>query len=88
MVCTQLDIAFAIGVLSCHIASPGNVHMLAVKHVFWYLCRTSRYRLEFCMNNSIGTPPIAYVDSDWVGDWADRKSILGYTILLDGEAIS
>jgi len=88
MVCTQLDIAFAVGVLLCHIASPGDVHMLAVKHVFWYLYGTSKYRLVFCVNDSIDSPPIAYMDSDWAGDQADRKSISGYTILLDGGAIS
>jgi len=88
MVCTQPDIAFAVGVLSRYVASPGNVHMLVVKYVFWYLCGTSKYRLVFCANDSIDSPPMAYVDSDWAGDWADRKSISGYTILLDGGAIS
>ena len=88
MVCTRLDIAFAVGVFSCHVASPGNVHMLAVKHVFRYLHGTSKYRLVFCANDSIDSPPIVYVDSDWAGDWADRKSISGFTILLDGGAIS
>ena len=88
MVYMRLDIAFAVGVLSRHVASPGNVHMLAVKHVFRYLHGTSKYRLVFCVNDSIDSPPIAYVDSDWAGDWTDRKSISGYTILLDGGAIS
>ena len=30
MVCTRPDIAYAVGVLSCHVACPGNVHMQAV----------------------------------------------------------
>jgi len=88
MVCTQPDIAFAVGVLLHHVVSPGNVHMLAVKHVFRYFRGTSKYRLVFCVNDSIDSPPIVYVDSDWAGDRTDRKSISGYTILLDGGAIS
>ena len=88
IMCMRPDIAFAVGVLSCHVTSPRNVHMLAVKYVFQYLRGTSKYRLVFCANNSIDSPPIAYVDSDWAGDRADRKSILGYTILLNGGAIS
>jgi len=30
MVCTRPDIAYAVGVLSCHVACPRNVHMQAV----------------------------------------------------------
>ena len=30
MVCTRPDIAYAVGVLLCHVACPGNVHMQAV----------------------------------------------------------
>ena len=41
------DIAYSVGVLSHHVACPGRTHMQAVKCVFWYLYRTSHYRLEF-----------------------------------------
>jgi len=32
--------------------------------------------------------PIVYVDSDWGGDCIDRKSTLGFAVLLDRRAIS
>jgi len=88
MICTCPDIAYSVGVLSCHVACSGRTHMQAVKHVFWYLCRTSHYGLEFQANNSNYASPIVYVNSDWGGDRMDRKSISGFAVLSDGGAIS
>ena len=88
MICTRPNIAYSVGVLSCHVACPGRTHMQAVKRVFRYLCRTSHYGLEFQANNSNYALPIVYVDSDWGGDCMDRKSILGFAVLSDGGAIS
>ena len=88
MICTCPNIAHSVGVLSHHVACPRRTHMQAVKHVFQYLCKTSHYALEFQANNSNDTLLIVYVDSDWGGDHMDRKSILGFVVLLDGEAIS
>jgi len=68
MVCTCPDIAFAVRVLLCHIASLGHVHMQAIKQVFCYLCGTSKYKLEFQTDNTNNAPIIAYIDSDWAGD--------------------
>jgi len=31
MVCTQPDIAYSVGVLSCHVATPRHTHMQAIK---------------------------------------------------------
>ena len=88
MICTRPDIAYSVGVLSCHVACPGRTHMQAVKCVFRYLRGTSHYGLEFQANNSNDASPIVYVDSDWRGDCMDRKSISGFAVLLDGGAIS
>jgi len=62
--------------------------MQAIKQIFCYLHGTSEYKLKFHIKNSDKTSPIAYVDSDWAGDCSDRKSISGYTIMIDGGAIS
>ena len=88
MVCTQPDIAYSVGVLSCHVAVPGHAHIQAIKWIFCYLHGTNEYKLEFHTKNSDKTSPIAYVNSDWAGDHSDRKSISGYTVMIDGGAIS
>jgi len=71
-----------------NLACPGRTHIQVVKRVFRYLCRTSHCKLEFQANDSDDTLPIVYVDSDWGGDHMDRKSNLGFALLLDGGAIS
>eukprot|EP00253_Pinus_taeda_P018900 PITA_18900 len=45
IVCTRLDIAHAVGVLSRFMSKPGKEHWIAVKRVFRYLCGTSDYGL-------------------------------------------
>jgi hypothetical protein len=45
MVCTRLDIADAVGVLSRYMSKPGKDHWTTVKRVFRYLCGTTRYGL-------------------------------------------
>ena len=41
IVCTRLDIAHAVGVLSRFMSKPRKEHWIAVKWVFKYLCGTS-----------------------------------------------
>jgi len=41
------DIAYAVGVLSCYVSCPGNIHMQAVKCIFQYLQGTSHFKLNF-----------------------------------------
>jgi len=88
MVCTRPDIAYSVGVLSRHVACPGRIHMQAVKRVFCYLRGTSHYKLEFRAEDTLTGEPEVYVDLDWAGDQTGRKSISGFTIVMDGGAVS
>jgi hypothetical protein len=45
MVCTRLDIAHAMGVLSRYMSKPGKEHWTPVKRVFRYLRGTTSYGL-------------------------------------------
>ena len=40
MVCTLLDIAHVVGVLSKYMSMPGKEHWTTIKRVFKYLCGT------------------------------------------------
>jgi len=88
MVCTCPDIAYSVGVLSRHVVYPGRIHMQAVKRVFCYLRGTSYYKLEFQAEDTLTREPEVYIDLDWAGDQTDRKSISGFTIVMDGRAVS
>ena len=52
MVCTRLDIAHAVGVLSRFMSKPGKEHCKIMKQVFRYLCGTSDYGL--CYQGRLG----------------------------------
>ena len=43
MLCTRLDICFAVGMVSRYQSDPGEEHWRAVKHIFKYLRRTRDY---------------------------------------------
>jgi hypothetical protein len=47
MVCTRLNIAHAVGVLSKHMSKPRKEHWTTVKRVFKYLCGTASYGLFY-----------------------------------------
>ena len=93
MIGTRPDLAYSVGVLSKHSATPGLDHLLAITRVYRYLKNTMNIRLTYR-----GTPPgardgissnlIGYVDADWASDPNDRRSITGYVFTLAGTAIS
>ena len=87
VVCSQFDIAQAVGAVARHTSKPGKVHLNAVNRIFRYLRGTSDHVLVY--DGNVGSAePTVYADSDWAGDCTDRKSISGYVSLLSGAAIS
>jgi hypothetical protein len=90
MVCTRLDIAHVVGVLSRYMSKPGKEHWTTVKRVFRYLRGTSSYGL--CYQGRPGLDRVldihGFVDADWVGDMDHRRSTSGYVFNLFGGAIS
>ena len=70
MVCTRLDIAHAMGVLSKFMSNPGKDHWTTVKRVFKYLCGTSDY--DLCYQGRLGLDIFldicGFVDVDLVGN--------------------
>lgn len=85
MVCTRLDIAHAVGVVSRFLSNPGRKHWNAVKWIMRYLRGTSKLSLSF----GSGKPMlVGYTDSDMAGDVDAYKSTSGYLITFSGGAVS
>lgn len=86
MLATRPDLAFAVGVLSRHAATPGEPHWTALKRVYRYLRGTTEARLTFSGDTT--DTPLGYADADWAADVNDRRSISGYVFILSGGAVS
>ena len=87
---TRPDIAFAVGQLSKHNADPRKGHLKAAKRVVRYLKGTMQMGLMFGRTPT-NPPPYGltgYADSNFAGDPADRKSVMGYCFFLNGAVVS
>ena len=82
MLGSRPDISYAVSKVSQYSTNPNATHWAAVKRIFRYLAGTSTRGLLY---QGQGTGK-GYTDADW-GSGDDRKSIGGYTFLLNGAAI-
>ena len=90
MVCTRLDIAHVVGVLSRYMSKLGKENWTTIKRFFRYLCGTTSYGL--CYQ---GRPRLdrvveihGFVDADWVRYLDCRRSTSGYVFNIFVGAIS
>eukprot|EP00253_Pinus_taeda_P027784 PITA_27784 len=90
MVCTRLDIAHAMGLLSRFMSKPEKENWTTVKRVFRYLRGTSDYGL--CYQGRPGLDRVldihGFVDAYWAGDQDQRRFTSGYVFNLFGGAVS
>jgi transposase InsO family protein len=88
MLGTRPDLAYAVGALGRHAATPGEEHERALDRVFRYLQATK----DWCLVYQRGTPDgqilSGFVDADWANERSDRSSTSGYVYKLAGGAIS
>lgn len=88
---TRPDISHAVHVLSTKLQNPVRRDMIAAERCLRYLSGTRTLGLVFGANSS-GTDNtmnvIAYGDADYANNRADRKSITGWLMKLNGDPIS
>lgn len=87
LVNTRPDIAYAVGIASRFMESPGSQHWAAVKQILRYIRGTIDYG---CIYKSVTTEPvlIGFSDSDLAGDIDDRKSTSGTVFFLGSSIIT
>ncbi|XP_054785885.1 secreted RxLR effector protein 161-like [Prosopis cineraria] len=84
MICTRLDICYAVGLVSCYQSNPGEGHWKAIKRILRYLKSTVDYVMCYQESDLRLT---GYSDADLGRDEDERRSTLGYTFLLNNGAI-
>ena len=85
MLCTRLDICYAVSIVSRYQSNLGSEHWTTVKHILKYLNRTKHYFLVF---GGEDLTVQGYTNSDFQYDIDDRKSISGSVFTLGKGAIS
>ena len=83
MLGTRPNIAYAVSKVSQFSMNPNSTHWIAVKRIFRYLAGTPNRGLYYGVTGTA----TGFTDADWGGS-DDRKSIGGYTFLLNGSTIS
>ena len=84
MLCTRLDICYAIGIVGRYQSNPGLAHWIAVKNILKYLRRTRNYMLIY---SGADLNPIGYTDSHFMSDKDSRKSTSGSVFTLCGGVV-
>ncbi|GJY56996.1 retrovirus-related pol polyprotein from transposon TNT 1-94 [Tanacetum coccineum] len=84
MVCTRLDIAYAMSVGSRYMAHPGKEHWNAVKRIFRYLKGTSDAGLIYDGEHEY----LVAGYSDYVADLNARRSLTGYVFTIRNSVVS
>jgi len=88
--CTHPDLGFVVSFLSRFCSHPLLCYHTAVKRVFRYLTETRSNSLVYARRSSMDIPLLVtgYSDADYASCRDTRRSVSGYTFLLNGCAIS
>lgn len=81
MLCSRPDICFAVNILSRYQSCASQDLWNAIKRVLRYIQGTLKMSLVFTKNKNCNVIT-GFVDSDWAGDKADRKSTGGFVFKL------
>nr|GEY43139.1 hypothetical protein [Tanacetum cinerariifolium] len=76
MVCMRPDIAYAVSVVSIHLANPGKNHWEAVKWILKYLGGTTNVGLVYGTNRGNHVDVPGFVDSDYAKDPDKGREVL------------
>jgi len=86
MIGTRPDLAYPVGVISRYMSRPLKDHWQAAKWVLRYMKGTEKKKLCFRKNKDFLLR--GYCDSDYGGDYDNRRSITGYVFTIGGNTIS
>ena len=68
--------------LIMHLTGPNDTHWTALRHLMRYIKSMKNQGIK--MRTPQSTKVMAFVDSDYASDRADRKSISGFLVIIGG----
>ena len=85
MVCTRLNIAHVMGVVSRYLNNLGNGNWKVVQWILRYLRGTASHALFFGGSDTVLQ---GYVDANMEGGEYIRRSTIGYVLIVGGTTVS
>src|SRR6516165_5133589 len=85
MICTRLDVSYALSICSRYQADPGERHWIAVKNILKYLRRTKDAFLIYGGGELVVK---GFTDASFQTDSDDHRSQSGYVFCLNNGAVS
>ncbi|KAK8662903.1 hypothetical protein V6N13_024789 [Hibiscus sabdariffa] len=86
MICTRLDLSYALSMTSRYQANPGESHWVAVKNILKYLRRNNDVFLVYGGEEQLSIK--GYIDASFQTDKDDSRSQSGFVFCLNGGAAS
>ncbi|KAK8534611.1 hypothetical protein V6N12_057255 [Hibiscus sabdariffa] len=86
MICTPLDLSYALSMTSRYQANPGEGHWVAIKNILKYLRRTKDAFLVYGGEEQLSIK--GYTDASFQTDKDDSRLQLGFVFRLNGGAVS
>ncbi|KAJ9559520.1 hypothetical protein OSB04_004680 [Centaurea solstitialis] len=83
---TRPDLMFVISLLSRYMEAPTEQHMAAMKRVLRYIRGTLNFGVYYKKTEC--DQLMAFFDSDYAGDYDNRRSTSGYVCFFNGAAIA
>ncbi|CAM8940743.1 unnamed protein product [Rhodiola kirilowii] len=80
------DIAYAVGVCARYQADAKESHLLQVKRIIKYVCRTVNFGIWYTKDTNPHL--VGYCDADWTRNVEDRKSTSGGYFFLGNNLVS
>lgn len=87
MVCSRLDLSYAISIVSRFMANPGMYHWEALKWILRYLRMPQDLDSNSKSKGQQENPVVGFVDSNYADNLDSRKPITGYIFTLYGTTI-
>jgi hypothetical protein len=86
MICTRLDIAHTINVVSHFISNSDKVHWNVIKWILQYLKGKANHYI--CFGGTNNSALEAYTDADLADDIDSRKSTSSYLVCFENKPVS
>ncbi|GJW66600.1 retrovirus-related pol polyprotein from transposon TNT 1-94 [Tanacetum coccineum] len=88
MVCTRLDIAYVVSIVSRYLENPGKNHCEALKWILKYLKSTADVGLVYGRHQGKHVDVDGFVDADYAKDPDNGRSIIGYVFMAEYMALT